>query len=390
MSGSAAAVAASGRHLVVVYPPGLGHYVDREFLGLVPGTRTTFVVPDDAFARGCRAPIRFVRATYRTWWPRRVDFGMATTEVVDLSGVLDALRPSVVVTYELHSSLTRAVARFARARDLPHVVLSYEVSAPSSSGWGVFPPTRWAARSAGRSAARVVAHTERARRVALDLGIPAEKLRRLYPGVYLPATVPDRSTDHRPRFGYLGGLRPNKGLGTLLRALGTFGGRADRVPFQFVIGGAGPMESEVRRAVAGAPFVEYAGWVPNDEKPRFLAGLDVLVYPSSETRVLGLARWEEQTATAVLEAFGAGVPAVGTTSGALPEIIGDAGWVVPRDDPVELAACLARLASAPEERRAKSAAARRRAERWFDIRRVGVDFGQILDELPVPPTGGRP
>ncbi len=385
MSGPSDSRDRSTRHIVVVYPAGLGHYVDREFLGLVPGARTTFVVPDDEFARHARAPIEFVRAEYRTWWPRRADFEMATTGIPNLAAILQSLRPDVVVTYELHSSLTSAVARWAGPASVPHVVLCYETGPPAESCWGVFPVTRWAAQRAGRTAALVVAHTDRARRSAIAVGVPAEKTVRLYPGVYLPE-APQRVPAVRPRFGYLGGLRANKGLGVLLSASRTIATAGGPPPFEIVIGGSGPMADEVRRTGAVAPFVRFVGWVPEDQKPAFLGGLDALVYPSSATRFLGLVRWEEQTATTVLEGFGAGVPAIATTSGALPEIVGSAGWVVPMDSPSALAQCLRQVADDRPSLRAKSEEARRRSESSFDIRRVGIEFGHLTQDLARAPA----
>ncbi len=374
------------RRLVVVYPAGHGHYVDREFLGWIPSTETVFVVPDDGFERECRAPIRFVHADYHVWWPRRNDFGMATTSVRSLSELLDGLRPDAVVSYELHSSLTHDVSAWARGVGVPHVVLCYETALPSESCWGVFPLSRWAAQSAGRGASLVVAHTDRARASVLALGVPAAKVRRLYPGVYLPPRASESPVDGaaRVRFGYLGGLRANKGLDTLLAAMDLAGGSTRDAPFDLWVAGSGPLESDLAESARRHPSVRAVGWLPEPEKRPFLQGLDALVYPSSETRFAGLLRWEEQTATAVLEGLAEGVPVVGTTSGALPEIVGEAGWIAPMDSPADLANCLVEVAADRAELRRRRPVARARAERWFEIRRAAEQLGRWLDDLAGP------
>ena len=58
------------------------------------------------------------------------------------------------------------------------------------------------------------------------------------------------------------------------------------------------------------------------------------------------------------------VTVVGTSAGATPEVIGDAGLVVPGDDPLALAAALRRLAAA-DQRRPLAQAARARAMQFF-------------------------
>ena len=76
-------------------------------------------------------------------------------------------------------------------------------------------------------------------------------------------------------------------------------------------------------------------------------GLDTLLQALAENRAH---RWH--------------LTVVGTSAGATPEIIGDAGLVVPADDPLALSAALRRLA-APDQRRPLASAARARAMRLF-------------------------
>src|SRR2546426_10803558 len=58
------------------------------------------------------------------------------------------------------------------------------------------------------------------------------------------------------------------------------------------------------------------------------------------------------------------VRVVGTSGGATPEVIGDAGVVVPGDDPLALSAALRRLAAA-DQRRPLAQAGRARAMQLF-------------------------
>jgi glycosyltransferase involved in cell wall biosynthesis len=54
--------------------------------------------------------------------------------------------------------------------------------------------------------------------------------------------------------------------------------------------------------------------------------------------------WNEQFGRVIIEAMACGVPVVGSTCGAIPEVIGDAGLVFPEDDAGQLRAALESLA----------------------------------------------
>jgi glycosyltransferase involved in cell wall biosynthesis len=87
--------------------------------------------------------------------------------------------------------------------------------------------------------------------------------------------------------------------------------------------------------------------------------LDVLVIPSRST-----AEWREANGQVVMEAMANEVAVLGTDSGVIPELIGDAGIVVPDGDVDALGDALERLADV-NGRRALAQAARARALRLY-------------------------
>jgi glycosyltransferase involved in cell wall biosynthesis len=95
--------------------------------------------------------------------------------------------------------------------------------------------------------------------------------------------------------------------------------------------------------------------------PAFLKDLDVLVLPS----VTILPMHREQFGRVLVEAMAAGVPVVGSSSGAIPEVIGDAGLLVPERDPGALAQAIDRVLSEPELRESLIERGRRRAQQHF-------------------------
>jgi glycosyltransferase involved in cell wall biosynthesis len=61
--------------------------------------------------------------------------------------------------------------------------------------------------------------------------------------------------------------------------------------------------------------------------PEVLNEMDVLVLPSRTGQY-----WKEQFGRVLVEAMACGVPVIGSSSGAIPAVIGEAGLVVPEGD----------------------------------------------------------
>jgi glycosyltransferase involved in cell wall biosynthesis len=105
--------------------------------------------------------------------------------------------------------------------------------------------------------------------------------------------------------------------------------------------GDGPLrphlEREVERRGLGKR-VSIRSRAPSAEIPDLMRGLDVVILPSLTT-----ARWKEQFGRVLIEAMACGVPVVGSDSGEIPAVIGDAGLIVPEGDARALAAALQRV-----------------------------------------------
>lgn len=130
--------------------------------------------------------------------------------------------------------------------------------------------------------------------------------------------------------GYAGRLVQEKGVLTLVEAV-------RRIPGAEVqMAGDGPLAEALR----STPQVHVLGTLPRGELAAFWDAIDVLVLPSLTTR-----KWAEQFGRVLAEAMAAGVPVVGSSSGAIPEVIGDAGLVFPEGDADALAAALRSLAA---------------------------------------------
>ena len=71
-----------------------------------------------------------------------------------------------------------------------------------------------------------------------------------------------------------------------------------------------------------------------------LKSMDVLVLPSRS-----MPYWKEQFGRVLVEAMACGVPVIGSDSGAIPAVIGDAGLVFPEGDDRALADRILQLAT---------------------------------------------
>ena len=127
-----------------------------------------------------------------------------------------------------------------------------------------------------------------------------------------------------------------KGVSLLLEAVATINGH-----WRLVILGGGPeraaLEAQAKHLQI-AERVSFHGAVPSVEMPAQYHNIDLLALPS-----LTRPNWKEQFGRVLVEAIASGVPVIGSSSGAIPGVIGDAGLIVPEGDTAALAAAIEKL-----------------------------------------------
>jgi len=167
-----------------------------------------------------------------------------------------------------------------------------------------------------------------------------KKIKKIYWGI-------DESTfavnnQNRPKkkeeltIGYVGRFVAEKGLDCLLQA-------ADKLNFEFTLWliGSGP-EKRCLEALASSlkihSKVKFIDVLPQKELIKYYRLIDVLVLPSLTTSF-----WKEQFGRVLVEAMACGIPVIGSSTGAIPEVIADAGLIFEENNAEDLAHCLMRL-----------------------------------------------
>jgi len=184
-------------------------------------------------------------------------------------------------------------------------------------------------------------------------------------GVDLEAFRPyERPAGKTFTVGYVGRLMPAKGLLVLVEALA----KIKNENWRLLIVGDGPEKSEMKNRLAAYDLLnrcEFAGAVPYDQTPEYFQKLDVLVVPTRTTKKI-----REQFGRVIIEAMACQVAVIGSTCGAIPEVISDAGLVFPEGDSTILAEQLRRLMLDENLRRGLARAGRERVEKHYTWERV--------------------
>lgn len=220
-----------------------------------------------------------------------------------------------------------------------------------------------------------------------ELGIPGAKIRVIHNGVDPAEYSPDGRRTARAEpvatelgiapdddvVGILAVLRTEKDHATFLRA-----GRlvVDAHPSaKLLVVGDGPLRPELERLAAELGLgdrVVFAGM--RSDVDVMLRLIDVAVLSSYTIECFPFA---------ILEAMTAGLPAVCTSIGGLPEMVedGETGHLVPPRDPRGLAEAILRVLADPERRIAMGDAGRRRLEAHFTLERSVAETQRVLTDL---------
>ncbi len=197
------------------------------------------------------------------------------------------------------------------------------------------------------AATRVIAPAEFVRNWYAAHGLPADNMIVVPPGLPYPPELRHRrqalvaENEKRPlRFGYIGGIAPQKGVHILLQAFRDLPGTWPQIELH--IAGdmnVDPVYSEQLRNLADSR-VNFLGRLDRQTIWQMLQQIDLLVVPSI---------WYETFTFVISEAFAAGVPVLTTRLGVMAERVRHEvdGLLVVPDDAVALRAAMQRFCQEP-------------------------------------------
>src|SRR5256712_7711143 len=241
-------------------------------------------------------------------------------------------RPDLVqIEEEPNPHAARQVLAAARRLGIPVVLFTHQ-NVELDQGWW----SHWKQRRMLRKLTGLVAGSDLAgtivRRDAPNLPIAViPQLGALAP--HEPQHVPHEGL----AIGCVGRLVPQKGLDNLLQALALQ--RAAK--WRLTIVGDGPDRERLERLATElrlAARVRWTGGLPAEHVTNLWPDLDVLVLPSRSSN-----EWRETNGQVLMEAMANEVAVLGTDSGVIPELIGDAGIVVPDGNLEAMAGAVERL-----------------------------------------------
>jgi len=212
-----------------------------------------------------------------------------------------------------------------------------------------------------------------ARTLAADYGVPHERITVAPPGTDRPQ-VARRNGAPSVALLTVGSVVPRKGYDLLMAALA---GLID-LPWSLAIVGdcsrdpptVARLEADIVRHRL-TPRVTLEGAVPAERLAALYASSDLFVLPSRY----------EGFGMAYAEAIAYGLPVIGTTAGAIPETVSQAGVLVPPDDVPALAAALRRLIENRDERERLAAGARSAAAALPTWRGSAELFSRAIEQV---------
>lgn len=174
--------------------------------------------------------------------------------------------------------------------------------------------------------------------------------------------------------GYGGRLVEEKGVMLLVEAFARLPENA-----RLLLIGDGPLKDQIR-TVAVKRGIEkrlvILGSVPSQEMPQYLNCLSCLVLPS-----LTRSNWKEQFGRILIEAMACEVPVIGSDSGEIPSVIGDAGVVVPEGNVEALTNAIESLLGSPHGLKELARRGRERVLQHFTQHIIAEQTLQVYREV---------
>lgn len=230
-----------------------------------------------------------------------------------------------------------------------------------------------------KNADAAIAGNEDGRQILLDMGFKGALEVMPQYGVNMAEFKPRTEKKDRQAFNaaFIGRITPEKGIETLIKAVGA--AKSDIV--RLYIAGTGG--DDYVRSIHGligrlrlGEKVEFLGHVDRENVPDLLARTDLLVLPS-----ITAGTWKEQFGRVIIEAFASKVPVIGSDSGEIPNVIGNAGIIFEEGNEAQLSAAIMSLVKDSELYRSCAEKGYKRAAENFTNEIIADKLNKIYNQL---------
>ncbi len=207
-----------------------------------------------------------------------------------------------------------------------------------------------------RRAQKVICVSEHARRdLNVSLDVPDERIQVIHHGIadsFRRESYPTLIGLDKPYFLSVGTIQARKNLDVLVHAVALLRERGRTV--SLVVAGRRGWRTRAFDEACKTTDVNLLGTVPDEELPSLYAHSLAFVQPSS---------YEGFGLTAA-EAMACGAPVIAANAGSLPEVVGDAGILVPPRDTEALARALESILDDPAGARARGLTGRKLSQKY--------------------------
>jgi len=154
------------------------------------------------------------------------------------------------------------------------------------------------------------------------------------------------------------------------------------IPVRILLAGQGAQKLNLQKTtqlLGLSGNIIFLNFIENTELNRYYKLADVFVMPSMTTIT-----WEDQFPFAVVEAMASGLPVVVSSSGGMPELVGDAGKIFSQGNYRELARHLYEILIDDRLRETMAIKSRQRAEEMFDNKKNSMKIDGIFQKILYP------
>jgi glycosyltransferase involved in cell wall biosynthesis len=239
-----------------------------------------------------------------------------------------------------------------------------------------------------------IAGSAQGRALLAESGVPAGRMAVFPMGgtdvdYYTPAPPEERARLRREigiapdefLIGFVGRFVLDKGIPDLMLAFRQLREQAHGARPRLLCVGDGPLKKEL---LALQPEVLVASPGGSGAVLRYYRAMDVLVLPSRT-----MLHWKEQFGRVLIEAMATGVPVIGSSSGEIPNVVGNAGMVFPEKDVTSLVNALNLLANDPHLKSACALKGRERVIGVYSDKRICEQTLQTYSRLLGAGSPGR-